>query len=545
MSLENLIRNNQYPILFLGSGISKRYLENFQSWSDLLKSYWDQLFEGQNYYAKLHELTKNSPLPIDDQNFDANVQIADLIQVKFDDSFFQGLISVDGLSLQEAQERRLSPFKVDLARKLKKYDLKNNLDQIEFQEFISLLCKARIIVTTNYDTLVEDLIKKYANRDVQVYVGQKGLFDETMNWSEIYKIHGSVTLPESIVITKNDYAEYDKHSILISAKILSSMISSPIIFLGYSLTDRNVRKLLKDFSSQLPEEDTRKSANRILVIEFQANQEQIKEEIINDKSLNFTYTSIKTDNYTEIYRKLNTINEGATPAEIQKYNSLIKKLIVTSGQKGTLKSVLVSAEELGDINKQIDKGKHIVVAMGDSKQLYVYPDYLSFVKDYFEETGNYLAPVALKFVAHYSNKMAKIPFSKFLKDVDFNSLQISQNEIDKLNSKIECNPSLDGIISKLSSKVKSYKIKSIQELKNTAKSQDFAFNMQIKVLIANVKSIPKRDTKKYIISEAIPRFALAGENGNNTEKSDLRSLFLAYDLLANGDMKKITTKKPS
>ncbi|WP_406946558.1 SIR2 family protein [Lactiplantibacillus plantarum] len=59
------------------------------------------------------------------------------------------------------------------------------------------------------------------------------------------KIHGSVTDPKTIVINSNDYNKYDENSILLSAKILSSMIDSPIIFLGYSLTDRKYSKTFK------------------------------------------------------------------------------------------------------------------------------------------------------------------------------------------------------------------------------------------------------------------------------------------------------------
>lgn len=53
------------------------------------------------------------------------------------------------------------------------------------------------------------------------------------------------------------------------------MIKNPIVFLGYSLTDRNVKKLLSDFSSQLPREDGRKSAERIILIEYKENEQEV------------------------------------------------------------------------------------------------------------------------------------------------------------------------------------------------------------------------------------------------------------------------------
>ncbi|MCV5209261.1 SIR2 family protein, partial [Escherichia coli] len=84
---------------------------------------------------------------------------------------------------------------------------------------------------------------------------------------------------------KDDYEKYDNKSILISAKILSNMIKNPIVFLGYSLTDRNVKKLLSDFSSQLPREDGRKSAERIILIEYKENEQEVVPKQITDQQL--------------------------------------------------------------------------------------------------------------------------------------------------------------------------------------------------------------------------------------------------------------------
>ncbi|MSD84262.1 hypothetical protein GKC32_00490 [Lactobacillus curvatus] len=423
MGLDDIVNENNYPIVFIGAGISKRYLKNSMSWNDLLQEYWNKTFKDSKFYSRLHELTSKYPnLPREDQDFKANTIIAREIEKKFDELFFSESLKVTDLTTQKAQENRISPFKFDLCNKLKSYIIKDDIrDSTEFNEFKKLLSKAKIIVTTNYDSFIEDLVP-----DSKVYVGQEGFFDETSNWSEIYKIHGSITNQNSIVITDEDYEKYDQKSILISAKILSAMITSPIVFIGYSLTDRNVRKLLTDFSSQLPKEDPRTSANRILLVEYDMNNPKLDEHIIQDKETGLTYTSLSTDNYTEIFSKLNTINQGASPKEVRKYTSLIRKLVEVSGQKGQLESVLVSPEKLDDINDQINQGKHIVVALGDKRYIMAYPDYLSYIRNYFTDGNEYSPNIALSFVANYSNSMAKIPFSKYLKLVDFNSISLKK-----------------------------------------------------------------------------------------------------------------------
>lgn len=35
--LDELVKKNEFPIIFIGSGISKRYLKNYPSWLELLE----------------------------------------------------------------------------------------------------------------------------------------------------------------------------------------------------------------------------------------------------------------------------------------------------------------------------------------------------------------------------------------------------------------------------------------------------------------------------------------------------------------------------
>ena len=38
-SLEKLVDNNEFPIVFIGAGIPKRFLVDFPNWTDLLKKF--------------------------------------------------------------------------------------------------------------------------------------------------------------------------------------------------------------------------------------------------------------------------------------------------------------------------------------------------------------------------------------------------------------------------------------------------------------------------------------------------------------------------
>ncbi|WP_125762188.1 SIR2 family protein [Companilactobacillus hulinensis] len=54
--LENLKKNNQFPIIFIGSGITQRYFSNAPTWDSLLKKIWDESEASENYFSKYHEL---------------------------------------------------------------------------------------------------------------------------------------------------------------------------------------------------------------------------------------------------------------------------------------------------------------------------------------------------------------------------------------------------------------------------------------------------------------------------------------------------------
>lgn len=49
-------------------------------------------------------------------------------------------------------------------------------------------------------------------------------------YGSVYKIHGCVTAPETIIITEEDYKTFDKKYELIRAQLLSLFVHNPIIF---------------------------------------------------------------------------------------------------------------------------------------------------------------------------------------------------------------------------------------------------------------------------------------------------------------------------
>ena len=110
----------------------------------------------------------------------------------------------------------------------------------------ALLASLRVdqALTTNYDVLYETAFgagTSTADRRLQV------LPRETLRsgWPWLMKIHGDATVPETIVISRDDYIRFDVESIPMASVLQSAMLTSHILFVGYSVTDENVVRLAR------------------------------------------------------------------------------------------------------------------------------------------------------------------------------------------------------------------------------------------------------------------------------------------------------------
>ncbi|MDR0374471.1 MAG: SIR2 family protein [Treponema sp.] len=109
-----------------------------------------------------------------------------------------------------------------------------------------------MVITTNFDNVLETI---YAENGVnlQTYtpVEKDGLTRAIQSGSEegctVYKMHGTINTPESIILTKSDYDEfYSKDSRL--TKTLEVFIKGKnLLFLGCSLKEDRIMNLLESF----------------------------------------------------------------------------------------------------------------------------------------------------------------------------------------------------------------------------------------------------------------------------------------------------------
>lgn len=261
MTIQDVIaRFNTIPILFAGSGITRRYYD-LPDWKGLLTEFASRInadrFAYRAYESKAQQL-----------GFTQGImpKIATLIQQDFDSKWY----SIPEMRTNEsfvlnAVENGCSPFKAEIAWYLKE----KSVPQVAFKEEIQKLksiSKKNLagVITTNYDTFFEKLFDDYTP-----YIGQDQLvFSSIQGIAEVYKIHGSVTLPNSLVLNEKDYEIFNEKSKYLAAKLMTIFMEYPIIYIGYSLTDQDVQNILKNILLCLPDDKIEKLQERFVFVEY-------------------------------------------------------------------------------------------------------------------------------------------------------------------------------------------------------------------------------------------------------------------------------------
>lgn len=107
------------------------------------------------------------------------------------------------------------------------------------------------IWTTNYDHMVEDAFKA-AKKRLDVKKRQKDLsFTKPRCHAVLYKMHGDVDAPDEAILTKDDFASFDRTRGLFSTQLRGHLVSRSFLFLGYSFSDPNMDYILARIRSEL------------------------------------------------------------------------------------------------------------------------------------------------------------------------------------------------------------------------------------------------------------------------------------------------------
>ena len=120
----------------------------------------------------------------------------------------------------------------------------------EFHKQLSNIPHIHNIITTNYDSLIEDA---YWGDRCQVFRNDGNCPVYKDNKVHLFKIHGDLQALDRIVISESDYRNFIKEPTdsIIWSKILSEMAMKTVVFVGYAVEDGNVLNLLEDILNKV------------------------------------------------------------------------------------------------------------------------------------------------------------------------------------------------------------------------------------------------------------------------------------------------------
>ncbi|MGQ5799754.1 SIR2 family NAD-dependent protein deacylase [Serratia sp. IR-2025] len=113
-----------------------------------------------------------------------------------------------------------------------------------------ILFSPNTIVTTNWDNQLESIFDYLSN----VVVRKDRSPQVLNNGRNIFKIHGDVGRPSSIVVTQSQYFSFQREDTYLNRKIYTLFSEASPVFLGYSLTDPNISFLYDEVYAHLGEE---------------------------------------------------------------------------------------------------------------------------------------------------------------------------------------------------------------------------------------------------------------------------------------------------
>ena len=215
------------PIIFVGSGLARRWIDT-PTWLELLG--WTvancpEIQKPIQYFTQ-----QESDLP------SVATRIAESYQSwawgegkeSFPEILFEANVPSD-IYLKYAIARHIKSFGVEISEEF----------FAEAEAFKNI--RPHAIITTNYDKLAEGLFPEY-----QPVLGAGLISAPFANIGEIYKIHGSVEKPSSIILTHTDYEGFSAKRKYLTAKLLTFFAEHPILFVGYSVEDSSIKKILAD-----------------------------------------------------------------------------------------------------------------------------------------------------------------------------------------------------------------------------------------------------------------------------------------------------------
>ena len=195
-----------HPVVFVGAGFSRRYLVGTYSWSELLKKIVYEMKGSHDFYFDAAGRNANSLGEIDLPKVASEIETEFNRLLEADRNGKFKRINDKYYEYAASGNYSASRMKIFISELV---DLHQINDGDKYATEMELFAKASrnigSVITTNYDRFIETLI------GFNPIIGNDILLSTP--YGSVYKIHGCVSHPESIVISDSDYERFKEEVI--------------------------------------------------------------------------------------------------------------------------------------------------------------------------------------------------------------------------------------------------------------------------------------------------------------------------------------------
>ena len=344
--IENFKSRTSSPFLFIGSGFSKRYL-GLDDWKSLLSRFCST--KPFTYYLSIGD----GSIPV----------AARLIAKDFNDIWWTDDKYIESRKINtEKVKNDTSTLRIEIANYLSTLD--QDVVNKEYEKEINLLKQINVdgIITTNWDNFLETLFPSYS-----VYTGQAELlFSDTLNICEIYKIHGSRHIPESLILTDKDYDLFNEKNPYLASKLITIFVEHPVVFIGYSLSDVNIRSLLSSIATCIGSENINKLRDNLIFInriESEHDEEGITDTLISMDNVQIPVKQVKTNDFSCVYEAMIETKRKIPVKMLRHLKEQFYNLVRDNTSDNEKKLCVVDFDQIEDFSKV-----EFVVGLGVAEQ---------------------------------------------------------------------------------------------------------------------------------------------------------------------------------
>lgn len=266
------------------------------------------------------------------------------------------------------------------------------------------------VITTNYDSFLEKCFKGFTR-----YVGQSQLiFSAIQGIAEIYKIHGSVEMPESIVVNEEDYIAFERKSTYLAAKLMTIFMEYPIIFMGYSISDSNIQGIIKSIVNCLDTDQVHMLEDRFVFVEYKEGMSaaEVTPYTIMIENKPLTMKRVTLDNFMLLYNALEKKKAKLPVVILRRFKKELYEHTITNTPTANLRVASIDDERIKDHDLVLAIGRASAFELKGLRGLDANEWYRNIILDDLEFSADELLKYAFPKLIRQNS--GKLPLNKYL-----------------------------------------------------------------------------------------------------------------------------------